>query len=341
MTRPWRSARWLIPLLLAQCTGTVHPQGTVTDRISVPGPLLSAIAWLPDGQLLIQSESAPPTIPSSQMRLISPDRSVRTLSSPEHGATCDVIRYTPSVQADGMIGVVARCVPPGFGRITYGFFSYDLQTESVVRLVDDTPTQLASVVWDRGNQRALIASDDPICTGMRWVPSGPAITIRKGERVFDLGLALSDPDDCKAAQAGWPAWRVGKTDIAFFASTDASGLRGFDRVDVRYTLYLLKPVSLQSRGLLDEVQHPSSLSWSPDGRWLAFCGSILGVMGVWIFKPSDGRTALIYQTDNTPIAWGPDGSRLAVGRDGDPDGQTNTPSTVLIFDVAKVTADDG
>lgn len=146
-------------------------------------------------------------------------------------------------------------------------------------------------------------------------PDGPVpldVTVSDGSEAFSLADTAPGPDCHQRGWADWPAWSPDGAQIAFFAAPSAIGLDGPARASVPAGLYAMAPDSGAAVRILGEdVIVPRDLAWSPDGRYLAFGGTIGDRKATWLFEPATGDLRAVHDQSFSWLAWSPDGSQLA------------------------------
>jgi Tol biopolymer transport system component len=67
----------------------------------------------------------------------------------------------------------------------------------------------------------------------------------------------------------------------------------------------------KARPILVDIADARALSWSPDGRWLAFSGGLEGLEGTWLFDTSNNHPIAISASQANALAWSPAGDQIA------------------------------
>ncbi len=78
-----------------------------------------------------------------------------------------------------------------------------------------------------------------------------------------------------------------------------------------WTIYVMDADGSQVRELLTGVSYPGTLSWSPDGRWIAFSATYVNKRGIWLFEV-DTETVRLISERYGPFDWSPNSKQLIV-----------------------------
>ena len=293
----WATTRrscWVVlvlGLLLAGCAASspappVAPIApTLADvtghRIAAPRGRYLRLAWLPSGWLVGEYEAGEDW--TYRLWRLRPDGSQFAPLPLDHDPACRLTRYLHATALpDGRLGYEKQCLdpvtPPGQAKLDdrRHLMAYDLTTGQAERLVAEPLTYGAALyTWNPSMTRGMIHSGSGICDGIAWLTrSGrePAtFSIQEGRRHWrmDTYYQRHPADSChREGRASLPAWSPTGTVIAFFASPQSIGVRGFARLDMPWHLYLMNPEDQQPRPVVADVQAPGGLAWSPDGQQL-------------------------------------------------------------------------
>jgi Tol biopolymer transport system component len=102
-------------------------------------------------------------------------------------------------------------------------------------------------------------------------------------------------------------------------STESVGKSPTARLDAPWSLYTVDADLTNPIAVLDGVTDPTDLSWSPDGRWLAFVGTLRDARGLWLFDPAKDQLLLLStEAGLVAFTWSPDGEEIAATRRDEP-----------------------
>jgi len=244
-------------------------------------------------------------------------------------AHCSRIDYPGSaVLPDGRLGLIQRCYdrwpdrPTPLGDESY-LLAYDWATGDIDQLVEGPlpNSDLAGeFTWNpemtRGAQEFV-----SLYGTLYWIsPTGTepmTATVSDGRRSWSLDenyLAIRDhleANDTGVARA--PAWSPDGTQIAFLSTLDSIGRGDMGRTAGSWGLYLMGPVALEPKPVLDGIYDPTAMQWSPDGEWLAFVGQAgqRRQRGLWLYSPTLDQLKLVAEGRVVGLAWSPDGDAIA------------------------------
>ncbi|HEY7590133.1 MAG TPA: hypothetical protein VH723_04020, partial [Candidatus Limnocylindrales bacterium] len=113
---------------------------------------------------------------------------------------------------------------------------------------------------------------------------------------------------------------------------------GTERLHAPWTLFLLEDGRL--RQLVRRIVLPGEVAWRPDGRWLAFSGSMSDHGdGTWAISLDDGRLVRLSTHHAEWLSWAPNGSAIAMVVDSD-GGATPFTNDLLRIDVGEALSED-
>jgi len=107
-------------------------------------------------------------------------------------------------------------------------------------------------------------------------------------------------------------------------------LSGQSRLDAPWALFVAAADMTNARAIIQGVEDPAGLAWSPDSRWLAFASNDGDRQGLWIIEPASGRLVRISSGSGwLHVTWSSTGTKLAALRDEAPLGEDRTQIVLL------------
>ena len=234
-----------------------------------------------------------------------------------------------------------ECVFPDTATSVYSVLIVDAST-GAARRVTTVPGLGPHVALSPDGSTGFVAFGARICEGMGRIVDGVIepidLEIKTPHGSFNLADHVRDPNaDCTATgRADLPALSKDGTRLAFFTSVRSVGHDGTDRLDVPWEIMVWDQHSAPSL-VFDGVISARSLAWSPDGRWLAFGGTVGGRPATWLLDVNTGQLERIADAMADYVAWSPSGSTLAIIPD-DPSVAFPPQTTVDLLDMSAFAA---
>jgi hypothetical protein len=336
----------LVIAALLACGSGRHPDAS-SHPLAVPAPTPGAffdgVAWLPDGELVIETATADRY--GAAVWLANGDGTDARLIALPSDPTCRKTQYQyATALSDGRLALTKRC-DQAFGdpRVSLGsVVAYDFRDGTLRELSNLGDLGPNGTSWNTDASRGVGDWSTGVCRGIAWLtPTGPlgiptVVSIgNKRMRLDDWLTHRSGPCD-NQGRAGCPAWQPGGPLVAFFASPGSVGVTEQDRLGVPWQLYLMDSGSLRVTMAVSDIHGScTGMSWSRDGRWLAFGGMVGGTSGIWLYSPASKALRLVSAVHPSSPVWSPDGTRLIAIEDPTSD---YPPKTRLVeADVAGIT----
>lgn len=204
------------------------------------------------------------------------------------------------------------------GGFSY-LMAYDWNTHVLQEVAGPLPGGGASrfATWNPESTQGLVHFSSYAFGTLYW------ITSENKYSAIDLDLAIQNgetwnlKDDFpnfeggkygKTGVAGCPAWSPDGKAISFFASTDAIGKVGLDRLYQNYSIYVMDPNNQQVTPLVDGFYFPTCPRWSPNSKYLLFTAEAKGPMrnGIWIYSIPDKKIYFLVEGEFEDVIWTPD-----------------------------------
>lgn len=344
----------LLAFVLYGCGG-INPTASVpAHQIALPKTEYFGVVWLLDNRLVLNYKDDQE--PYQKHLIISQLDGTQITKLPQltdsNCAAVETILY--GLLPNGQVQIGKHCYPfrPPKGRGILDekmyLLSYDPSSNQLTPLMTNsvyTPAMrlpIAQTTWNPTMDRGMFGTGGGLYDSIVWLTrdgyEDAPITIQDSthkwrlDELFHGDLGHPSPT---LGDASWPAWSPDGKIIAFFAAPQTIGMDGFSRLDAPWNLYRMDPVEQKPQVILNDIKHPRSLLWSPDGKWLAFAGERdFGQKGLWIFDPS--AMILKQVTDKYTaygLAWSPNGRQI-VGIYNPDESQRHTE--VWFFDVSSL-----
>jgi len=299
-------------------------------RLPIRPGRFTRIAWLPSGQIVLETDPPAPSGFDSKLLLYDESEGLKRLSLEEDPDCIGTGFAYPTPLADGRLGFAKRCsirVPHTLGDVRVTLEAMDLRTGELLSLMSSplgltgTPTAGAmwgsESSWDPEVGRGIARIGVLGCETLVWLTH---------EGVVYATVEVEDPpfmwrlDDeftgtsrgCRSnGRALAPAWSPTGETIAFFGSAHAPNTDIWDVIDDPWNLYLMDADELDPGIVLSDLHPDVGLQWSPDGRYLAFTATINEEYGLWVYSIEDEAVRGALAEDIALAAWSPDGTHIA------------------------------
>ncbi len=299
-------------------------------RLPIPPGRFTSIAWLPSGQIVLETDPPAPSGFDSKLLLYDESEGLRRLSLEEDPGCIGTGFAYPTPLADGRLGFAKRCsihVPDTLGDVRVTLEAIDLRTGELSSLMSSplglTGTPTAGAMWgsesswdpevDRGIGRIGVLG----CETLVWLThdgveyatveiEDPPFTWRLDDEFTGTGRGCLSNGRAMA-----PAWSPTGRTIAFFGSAHAPDIDIWDVIDDPWNLYLMDADELDPRIARPDLHPDVGLQWSPDGRFLAFTATINGEHGLWVYSVEDDAVRGALAEGIALAAWSPDGIQIA------------------------------
>jgi len=281
------------------------------EVIPSPSGSYQSLAWLGEWIVVDYAAEIVDAYSVRIWRLRSDGSEFEVLDLPSHascGSNWIKAVLVPSGLPDGRLGYISRCRPQDDNLPTLQFaMAYDVEREEVEPLLDysvaDSGLGTGGLAWNPEMTSGLMAD------GFAYINEQLQRFTGEGKEPLNVGLA----------QAYGAAWSPDGETIAFIGSEEQGlPLRWGD-----FQLYLMNKEGKQIRPIVEGFKASGGVSWSPDGRWLAFpafFGEVAGDdQGLWLINPESGALRMIAEGGFGKPAWSPDGQRIAAVRFRGPD----------------------
>lgn len=302
-------------ILVASCGPATYasrgvPKTTFTT-LSSPSGMLSGVAWFRGG--IVTSVFGQSGGTTARLWLAGPSSTARPIGWIDD-PVCHLERQLrPATRPDGLLIYVRECVDTA-SAARDSLVSWDGATVRLV--VADVPSDINHLAWSASRGMALAERGSVICEAITWLgPTGtgsPDVGVEADGKSFRMDDPAALGDDCSASgRALLPTVRADGL-VAFFASAAAIGRSGQARLDAPLRIFTFGPTDTIAKAIGDEVMHPQSLAWSPDGRSVAYSGQTVdGDSGIWVLDVKTGQANLVLAGRYADVAWSPDGRSIA------------------------------
>jgi hypothetical protein len=251
-----------------------------------------------DGWIVVQYSAKLQSVYDTRIWRLRPDGSdFAMIELPNH----------PSCGPDGPNGFGAS-VPLPDGRLGYGVLcrpADDLFGSRWHLMAYDGSSGKVEQVFDYALPSEYVGTG-----GYAWNPEMTRMTMGNAhpyidEQLFWFTHETWEPADVGLPLAYGPSWSADGKQIAFIGSKG----RGSPTAGSEYDLYLMNADGSDVHALAKGFLHAVGVSWSPDGRWLAFSAAPEGQRGLWLVDTT-GKMRLVAEGAFDVPRWSPDGTQI-------------------------------
>jgi hypothetical protein len=219
---------------------------------------------------------------------------------------------------------------------------YDMATGHLTRLMATGVERFNAgwVTWSPSMTRAMIEQIGGDCDSMTWltptgiVPSGIKVTIGGKNLRTDQAFRHETGGSQQCAHADSPTWSPDGRQIAFLGSPAKRDAGGFPAAAGPADLYVMDPYQPTPRKVLSGIDDAGGLLWSPNGKWLAFSGTLSRGTGTWLFNPQTHMLLRASSRTLVPQGWAPTGQTIVSTTQRDPAGDyVPSDRVIVILDV--------
>lgn len=296
--------------------------------LNFPSVKFDDIIWRIDGVLIaMQDESVRPL---RQPYAFEGDTSTRYLDLEQDSGCGTITQYRfPTQLPDGRLGLIKWCVTDNAFTYASYMVAYDWGTGRVEQIVQNPLKHfdLAQCFsWNPDMTKGVQRVSNGLVGTLNWLtrigPEPVYITLREGDRVWDLAKDYDENGSIEGGRVSCPSWSPNGDKVAVFISFDAMGVDGIPRLDKQMQLILITPETEDTESVLSGVYYPKSIQWSPDGRKIAFIGYVENGFvdyqgdepsGVWVFDVEARVLSLIAKEGYfKDLSWSSDSANIAV-----------------------------
>ena len=345
-------SRFMLLTLTSGCA-TASDSGPQAQRYEQQPRQISAkpgnyccATWLPDGWIVVQySPYFNPSQLDEQIWRIRADGSqFGPISLPNDPTCLHTTYHYPSALPDGRLGLVQSCdpFPRRLDLFRTHLVGYDMATGHLTRLMATGVERFNAgwVTWSPSMTRAMIEQIGGDCDSMTWltptgiVPSGIKVTIGGKNLRTDQAFRHETGGSQQCAHADSPTWSPDGRQIAFLGSPAKRDAGGFPAAAGPADLYVMDPYQPTPRKVLSGIDDAGGLLWSPNGKWLAFSGTLSRGTGTWLFNPQTHMLLRASSRTLVPQGWAPTGQTIVSTTQRDPAGDyVPSDRVIVILDV--------
>ncbi len=343
-----RAKRWLAcAACVLVCVIAVGCQSSQSETVvrpvpkrplQVPAGTYGTLAWLPSDRIILEYRPRGTQGPETSLWMMESDGGeFHALALPADTQNeCSWTGYhDPIALSDGQAAYVRSChMEKGNPFWSSSVLVLDPKTETSQRLFNYQILEAASfsLAFGPDLSRGIGATYSDIEHYMFGIDS-------QGTYTLELGLLRPNR----------PAWSPDGKTLAFFGNRTMSGDAGPIWATQAYDLWLMPSDCVtrssecrgKARMLVQSVDGPTNVAWSPDGKWLVFDGNVQGRGdGVWLFDTTGQQSFLIAAGNYTVPTWSPDGKTIMVVVGSPLEGQSDPAlvsyTSLALLDVSEI-----
>jgi len=217
---------------------------------------------------------------------------------------------------NALLGYVNECLGQG-STSRFTLFSRALDSTSVMRLGTLDDYAVNNVTSAPDGRRFLFGSSSGICAGIAYagidhVEFLPPTSAGTGNHAFRVDQAITTAPCDTTGRAEEPDWSPDGARVAMMVSPASVGVSGPARIDEPWDLVLMPAAGGDPLiTLVSGISRPTGLSWSPDGRWIAYSQSREGnAAGTYLVEVVSRRVIRISPRVFSGPSWSPDGQSI-------------------------------
>jgi WD40-like Beta Propeller Repeat len=336
---------WLSLLMVVAACSTNQVNEQPVTNLPLPPSGYSGLAWLLGGTLVI-ADPGRLTEDTTSRLLFLDELSTGDYTAVSAKSEGCLVRefHSPVALSNGSVAFQELCgveVPGRLPAEEWSLRQFKGPTEQDLPFLLNRPLNFFPGPFSVSPSlnQAIVSVGDAMCGSLLWLDDGgvryPDIAIEGDGKSWNLGSFFADTSTHSCTDQGrasWPAWSPDGSHIAFFGSPGSAGVAAQARLDVPWNLYVIPPAATKARPILVDIADARALSWSPDGRWLAFSGGLEGLEGTWLFDTSNNHPIAISASQANALAWSPAGDQIAATMPFEQEG-VSLDSKIAIFNL--------
>ena len=304
---------YLVLLAMAACSAPSTP-AQYSDKfaplraLSVPSGGYYEVVWPTADRLVVIYRADPAVRGVDSRRLWSAGLDGQPLHEIELRqqlpAGCEVVQFTDALSLGGdRVAIRRRCIRLDGSKIELLVWSGQDDSSQIIFPIE-LPAGAASFAFSPDLASGIFSTYTSLGGQLYWLDTG-------GFAEVDVNLD----------RAGQPSWSPDGELIAFFGAPNLPGAPNPDWATRPNNLYLLPANCKSLKGgchenfteIVPNVLGSFRVTWSPQGKWLAFDGALNeDEYGVWLYNTDTQLTYRIAEGKYGSPEWSPDGKSLVV-----------------------------